>query len=286
VILGDDGKPQGLIKDNDALISFNHRSDRPREIIRAIFEDTFEQTTAKDPDPGWNRGARPKNLHLVTMTDYRAGFKCPVAFESQELKGTLAEVVSKAGLKQFHTAETEKYPHVTFFFNGGREAPWDGEERFMANSPKVATYDLQPEMSAAEITTHACAAIRSKKYDLLILNFANGDMVGHTGVEAAAIKAVETVDHCVGELVQALSEVGGEVLITADHGNAEQMWDDENNCPHTAHTTNPVPCVLVSERFKKAKLREGRLADVAPTLLQLLGLKPSPEMNGQSLIVE
>ncbi|MCW8132624.1 MAG: 2,3-bisphosphoglycerate-independent phosphoglycerate mutase [Planctomycetota bacterium] len=284
-ILGADGKPQGLIRDNDALISFNHRSDRPREIIRALIEEDFETKTAKDPDPGFVRSNRPKNLFMATMTDYRAGFDVAVAFDSKELSGTIAEAVSAAGLKQFHIAETEKYPHVTFFFNGGREAPFPGEERYMAASPKVATYDLKPEMSAEEVTQHAVEAIRSKKFDFLVLNFANGDMVGHTGVEAAAVKAVETVDKSVGEIVKAIRETGGDVLITADHGNCEQMWDDEANCPHTAHTTNNVPCFLVSERFKHAKLRSGgRLGDLAPTLMFLLGLPPSKEMEGRNLI--
>lgn len=285
VIVGADGKPQGLLRDGDALISFNHRSDRPREIIRALIEADFEAKTAKDSDPGWTREQRPSNLLLATMTDYRAGFDAAVAFDSKELAGTIGEAVSAAGLKQFHIAETEKYPHVTFFFNGGREAPFPGEARYMANSPKVATYDLQPEMSAAEVTQHACAAIRSKQYDFIVLNFANGDMVGHTGVETAAIKAVEAVDAGVGEIVKALREVNGEALITADHGNCEQMWDYDANCPHTAHTTNNVPCFLVSERHKSAKLRPGgRLADLAPTLLALLGLTPPPEMDGRSLL--
>lgn len=285
VILGENGKPQGVIRDGDALISFNHRSDRPREIIRALIEDDFEEKTRKDQDRGFVRRGRPKNLYLATMTDYRAGFDVPVAFDGKELAGTISEAVSKAGLKQYHTAETEKYPHVTFFFNGGREAPFPGEDRYMANSPKVATYDLQPEMSAAEVTQKVCEAIRSKKYDFFVLNFANGDMVGHTGVEPAAIKAVETVDKGVGEIVQALKEVNGEVLITADHGNCEQMWDYDANCPHTSHTTNPVPCFLVSERFKNAKLRSGgRLADLAPTLMFLLGLPPTPEMDGKNLV--
>jgi 2,3-bisphosphoglycerate-independent phosphoglycerate mutase len=225
------------------------------------------------------------------MTDYRAGFDAPIAFASKSLVNGLGEIASKAGLKQLRMAETEKYPHVTFFFSGGREEPFPGEERILANSPKkladgteVKTYDQIPEMSAPELTKKAVDAIKSKKFDLIILNYANGDMVGHTGSEPAAIKAVETVDWGVGELVKAMQEVNGEVLVTADHGNAEQMWDDANNCPHTAHTTNDVPCFLVSERFKGAKLKKGRLADVAPTLAYLLGIAQPAEMKGQSIV--
>ena len=285
VIVGDDGQPLGKIRSGDALISFNHRSDRPRELIRALLEADFEARTQGDQEPGFPRGERPAPLELVTLTDYRAGFDVPVAFESGELRGTLAEAVSRAGLRQYHSAETEKYPHVTFFFNGGREAPFEGEERYMAPSPKVATYDLQPEMSAAEVTEQACAAIRSKRFDFLVLNFANGDMVGHTGVEAAAVRAVEVVDASIGAVAAAILEVGGEVLITADHGNCETMWDDANHCPHTSHTTNPVPCFLVSTRCKGTQLRPGgRLADLAPTLLFLLGLPPPKEMEGRNLI--
>lgn len=283
VIVDEHGKPVGRIQEGDAVISFNHRSDRPREIIRTLIEADFEAKTKNDPNPGFERRGRPK-IHLVTLTDYRAGFDVPVAFDSSELTGTLAEVVSAAGLKQFHAAETEKYPHVTFFLNGGREAPFPGEERVMANSPKVATYDLQPEMSAPELTDKAVAAIKSGAFDLLVLNYANGDMVGHTGVLEAAIKAVETVDAGVGRLAAAILEMHGDVLVTADHGNCEQMWDEASNGPHTAHTTNPVPCFLVSERFKKAKLKSGRLGDLAPTLLYMLGVKPSKEMDGEVLI--
>ena len=252
--------------------------------MQALIQDDFEVKTAKDPDPGFNRTVKPK-IFTVTMLDYRAGFDVPVAFDSKELEGTIAEVVSKAGLKQYHSAETEKYPHVTFFFNGGQEKPFPGEERYMANSPKeVATYDLKPEMSAPEVTKHAVEAIRSGKFDFLIVNYANGDMVGHTGSLPAAIKAVETVDTGIGEIAKAILEMHGDVLITADHGNCEQMWDYDNKCPHTQHTTNPVPFFLVSERCKGMKLLTGRLGDVAPTLLTLLGLEKSKQMDGRSLI--
>ncbi len=276
IITGADGKPLATIQDGDALISFNHRSDRPRELCDVLLKRDFN---------GFARKHQPK-IKLVTMTDYRAEFDAPIAFPSKVLEGGLGEIAAAAGLAQLRMAETEKYPHVTFFFSGGREKVFEKEERIMAPSPKVATYDLQPEMSAPELTAKAVAAIQSKKFDLIILNFANGDMVGHTGVESAAIKAVETVDQCVGEIVAAIQSVNGEVLITADHGNAEEMWDYANNCPHTAHTTNPVPVYLVSERYKNAKLQSGRLADVAPTLAFLLGIKTSPQMTGKNLIVE
>jgi 2,3-bisphosphoglycerate-independent phosphoglycerate mutase len=281
VIVDKAGKPLAAIQDGDAVISFNHRSDRPREICQALLDPKFD---------GFKRQRVPK-ISLVQMTDYRAGFDAPVAFPSKTLVNTLGEITAAANLKQARMAETEKYPHVTFFFSGGREQPYNGEERFMAPSPKkladgteVKTYDQIPEMSAPELTRKAVEAIRSKKFDLIILNFANCDMVGHTGVEPAIIKAVETTDGCVGEIIKAIQEVGGEVLITADHGNAEQTWDDVNNCPHTAHTTNDVPCYLVSERFKNGKLHKGRLADVAPTLAFLLGVKQPPEMTGRCLI--
>ncbi len=275
VIVGEDGKPLATIADGDSVFSFNHRSDRPRELCECFLNADFK---------GFARTHVPAVL-LSTMTDYRAGFPTPIAFASKDLEGTLGEAVSKAGLTQLRMAETEKYPHVTFFFSGGREKPYDGEERGMAASPKVATYDLQPEMSAPELTEKALAAIRLKKFDLIILNFANGDMVGHTGVEKAAIAAVEEVDKDVGKIVEAIREVHGDLLVTADHGNCEQMWDYATDSPHTAHTTNNVPCFLVSERFKDAKLRFGRLADVAPTLVFLLGIAPTPQMTGASLIV-
>ncbi len=286
VIVGGDGQPLARIADGDAVISFNHRSDRPREILRTLIEDDFEEKTKNDSDSGFERRDRPR-VYAVTMTDYRAGFDCPIAFDSSPLEGTIGEAVSRAGLRQYHTAETEKYPHVTFFVNGGREKPFPGEDRFMADSPKVDTYDQQPGMSAPQVTEKALAAIRSGKYDFLVLNYANCDMVGHTGSLEAAIQAVETVDDAVGQISDAILEMDGAVLITADHGNCEQMWDEASNGPHTAHTTNPVPCVLVSRRHRGSKLRPGgRLADLAPTLMSLLGLPPTEEMNGVNLIEE
>jgi 2,3-bisphosphoglycerate-independent phosphoglycerate mutase len=275
VIVNSSGKPLATIQDGDAVISFNHRGDRPRELCHALLDDEFT---------GFVRRHKPQ-VHLLQLTDYSAGFAAPIAFPSQPLEGTLGLSASLAGLRQLRIAETEKYAHVTFFFSGRREATFENEERILVPSPKVATYDLQPEMSAPEVTRRIVEAIRARKYDLIILNYANGDMVGHTGVERAAIAAVEAVDKGVGEVVAALREVKGEALITSDHGNCETMWDAENNCPHTAHTTNPVPCCLFSERFKRAKLLPGRLADVAPTLSLMLGLKTTREMTGRNLIV-
>ena len=275
LIVNDDGKPLATIQDGDALISFNHRGDRPREMCEALCSPDFK---------GFARKHRPDTF-LVSMTDYRSGLDVPVAFPSKPLEGTLGEIVAQAGLKQLRTAETEKFAHVTFFFSGGRQEPFPGEDRILVPSPKVATYDLQPQMSAPEVTDKAVEAIKSKKYDFIVLNFANGDMVGHTGIEAAAITAIETVDTCVGRIAAALKEVNGDLLLTADHGNAEQEWDYVANCPHTAHTLNPVPCCLVSERLKGVTLRKGgRLSDVTPTLAWMLGLKPSAPMKATNLI--
>lgn len=274
-VVMEDGQPVGKIQSGDSVIFFNFRPDRAREITRALTEPDFD---------GFARTYFP--LYYVTMTQYDATFShVYVAFRPQTLENTLGEYVSRQGLKQFRIAETEKYAHVTFFFNGGVEAPNEGEDRVLIPSPKVATYDLQPEMSAYEVAEKAAERIRSGKYDLMILNFANPDMVGHTGVLEAAVKAVEAVDACVGTVVDAIREVGGEVIITADHGNAELMIDPKTGSPFTAHTTNIVPCILVSERYKTAKLREGGiLADLAPTLLDLMGLEQPKEMTGKSLL--
>ena len=282
VIADADGRI-GKIRDGDVVISFNHRSDRPRQIIRALTEKNLAKNIRDDPHPTLNPRDQPQ-IHLVTMTDYRAGFDCPVAFNASPLTGTIAQVVGESGLRQFHTAETSKYPHVTFFFNGGREAPFEGEDRYMARSPDVATYDLKPEMSAPEVTEHVVAAIRSGRYRFVVINYANADMVGHSGVLQAAVRAVEVVDTGIGRIAEAVLDAGGEALITADHGNCEQMWDEESGGPHTAHTTNPVPCILVSERFEHSSLANGRLADVAPTLLSLLGLNYPDEMEGENLV--
>ncbi len=264
------------LKDGDGFIFFNFRSDRAREITRALALDDFS---------GFERRNRPKLSGYVCLTEYDATFGLPIAFGFTELTNILGGVLAGAGLKQLRIAETEKYAHVTFFFNGGVETPFPGEDRALIPSPKeVATYDHKPEMSAYLVTDELIARLESDNYDIIILNFANCDMVGHTGIEAAAIKAVETVDACAGRVVAKVQELGGAVLITADHGNAEQMAD-ENGEPFTAHTINPVWLVLVDDSRKGVTLREGgRLADVAPTMLKMLGLAQPQEMTGESLL--
>lgn len=271
-----DGEPVAKIGADDSIIFFNFRPDRAREITRTLIDPAFD---------GFERAYFP--VYYVCMTQYDKTFpNVHVAYKPQVLSNTLGEYLAKNGKKQFRIAETEKYAHVTFFFNGGVEQPNEGEDRFLIPSPKVATYDLQPEMSAYEVAEKACEMIRSGNYDVMILNFANPDMVGHTGVMEAAVKACETVDECVGKVVAAIREVGGEVIITADHGNSEMMIDPETKGPFTAHTTNLVPCILVSDARKDAKLKEGGiLADLAPTILELMGLPKPGEMEGSSLIL-
>lgn len=271
-----DGAPVAKIAADDSIIFFNFRPDRAREITRTLIDPAFD---------GFEREYFP--VYYVCMTQYDKTFpNVHVAYKPQVLSNTLGEYLAKNGKKQFRIAETEKYAHVTFFFNGGVEQPNEGEERFLIPSPKVATYDLQPEMSAYEVAEKACEMIRSGNYDAMILNFANPDMVGHTGVMEAAVKACEAVDECVGKVVAAIREVGGEVIITADHGNSEMMIDPETKGPFTAHTTNLVPCILVSDARKNAKLKEGGiLADLAPTILELMGLPKPEEMEGSSLIL-
>ncbi|CUH94345.1 2,3-bisphosphoglycerate-independent phosphoglycerate mutase [Propionispora sp. 2/2-37] len=265
------------IKANDGAIFFNFRPDRGRELTRTFVDKEFN---------GFERRNGFFPLYFATMTQYDETLNVEVAYKPQVLKNTLGEVFAAAGLKQLRIAETEKYAHVTFFFNGGEEKPNEGEERILIPSPKVATYDLQPEMSAVEVTDKVVAEIKAGKHDVIILNFANGDMVGHTGVFEAAVKAVQTVDACVGRVVDAMRDQGGITLITADHGNAEMMVDPENGGPFTAHTTNPVPFILVSEKHRGAKLREGILADIAPTLLELAGIDIPTEMTGKTLLVK
>jgi 2,3-bisphosphoglycerate-independent phosphoglycerate mutase len=265
----------GGMKDGDGVLCFNFRADRVREILGALLDPQFS---------GFPRKRTVRFAAAVGMTPYSKdldAFLQPV-FPLQDLSNVLGDVVAAAGLAQLRMAETEKYPHVTYFLNGGREEPYRGEDRVMVPSPKVATYDLQPEMSAAELTQKAVEAIRSGKYDLIVLNYANPDMVGHTGSLPAAIKAVETVDAGVGELSQAIEDVGGALLVTADHGNCELMRDPETGGPHTAHTTNPVPLLLTGAG--SVSLSEGRLADLAPTLLELMNLPKPAEMTGTSLI--
>ncbi|HEY6008169.1 MAG TPA: 2,3-bisphosphoglycerate-independent phosphoglycerate mutase [Geobacteraceae bacterium] len=269
------GTPLGTVRDGDGFIFFNFRSDRAREITRAL---------ALDECPGFDRKDRPRLASYVCLTEYDATFGLPIAFGPEALTNILGEVVSRAGLSQLRIAETEKYAHVTFFFNGGSEVPFPGEERCLIPSPKeVATYDEKPEMSAYPVTDELLMRLGEQKYDLIILNFANADMVGHTGMLPAAVRAVEAVDDCVGRLVAKVLELEGQVLITADHGNAETMAD-ENGGPHTAHTTDRCPLLLVDDRRKGVRLRPGILADIAPTVLALLGLPQPAEMTGRSLI--
>lgn len=272
-----DGKPVATIQDKDSIIFFNFRPDRAREITRAFCDDEFK---------GF---AREKKLELtyVCFTEYDVTIPNKiVAFHKVTLNNTFGEYLAANGKTQARIAETEKYAHVTFFFNGGVEEPNQGEDRILVKSPKVATYDLQPEMSAYEVCDKLCEAIRSEKYDVIIINFANPDMVGHTGVEEAAIKAVEAVDECVGKAVEALKSVDGQMFICADHGNAEQLKDYETGAPFTAHTTNPVPFILVNAD-PAYKLREGGcLADIIPTLLELMGMEQPAEMTGKSLLVK
>jgi 2,3-bisphosphoglycerate-independent phosphoglycerate mutase len=261
------------MEDGDVLLFLNYRSDRARQLTRAFTEENFE---------GFTRRRLPRLNRFVSLTEYNKDFDIPVAFPPERLRNGFGEYVAKQGMRQLRLAETEKYAHVTFFFNGGIEKPFEGEDRILVPSPQVATYDLKPEMSAHEVTDHLIVAIEGGKYDAIICNYANADMVGHTGKLAAAIQAIETVDACLGRVQKALLKVGGEMLITADHGNAEQMVDSKHQQPHTAHTTNPVPLIHVGH---KARLdSKGALCDIAPTLLMMLQLKKPTEMKGHSLL--
>ncbi|WP_445474317.1 2,3-bisphosphoglycerate-independent phosphoglycerate mutase [Methanococcoides methylutens] len=275
VIVDENGEPVATVKDNDSVIFFNFRPDRARQLTYAFVNDEFE---------GFERKVRP-NVHYVCMSEYDEKLTVPIAFPSEELKNTLGEVLSKAGIKQLRIAETEKYAHVTFFFNGGVEKQNEGEERCMIPSPKVATYDLKPEMSAYEVTEELIRRIETDAYDVIILNLANMDMVGHTGIMEAAVKAVEAVDDCVGKIVDRVLKTGGEAMIMADHGNAEKMEDHstEEAHTHTAHTSNPVRFVYVTKE-KGISLSKGRLSDVSPTILDVLKIEQPSEMTGHSLI--
>ena len=272
-----DGAPIATIKDDDSIIFFNFRPDRAREITRTFCDDEFS---------GFDRGERIKTT-FVCFTEYDVTIaNKQVAFVKEKITNTFGEFLAKNGLKQARIAETEKYAHVTFFFNGGVEEPNEGEDRILVKSPKVATYDLKPEMSAYEVCDKLVEAIKSGKYDVIIINFANPDMVGHTGVQEAAIKAIEAVDECVGRTVEALKEVDGQMFLCADHGNAEQLIDEETGAPFTAHTTNPVPFILINAD-PAYKLREGGcLADIAPTLIELMGMEQPAEMTGKSLLIK
>ena len=273
------GEPPVTVRPGDSVVFFNFRADRARQLTQALVEPDFA---------GFARGEPVPDMYVATMSRYEPGLPVHVAFESQDVVCPVGRAVSDAGLAQFHSAETEKYAHVTYFFNGGREEPFPGEERVLVPSPKVATYDLQPEMSAPGVTDAVVAAIGSGRYAFVIVNFANCDMVGHTGVFDAAMRAVETVDACLGRIVEATLAADGVALVTADHGNAEEMIDRETGRPMTAHTTNPVPVILVAPEdhpLRHARLREdGRLAAVAPTVLGLLGLPIPAEMTELGLI--
>ena len=265
----------GTIDDGDGVVFFNFRSDRAREMTRALTQKNFN---------GFTRNKKPQLVDFVCLTEYDESFDLPIAFASEIYPDILAEVVSKAGLHQLRIAETEKYAHVTFFFNGGVEKSWPGEDRVLIPSPQdVATYDQKPSMSAVEVTDEVVKRVESGVYQLIILNFANCDMVGHTGILSAAVKAVEAVDGCLGRVVTAVTQAGGKLLITADHGNCEQMVDAEGR-PHTAHTTNLVQCIYVDPGSKDHPLCDGILADLAPTVLELLELEKPAAMTGKSLL--
>lgn len=266
--------PIATIEKNDSVIFFNFRPDRAREITRTLVDKEFNEFETKD-----------LNLYFVCMTPYDETMpNVKVAFKKEPLKNTFGEYISNNGLTQLRIAETEKYAHVTFFFNGGEEKQYKGEDRILVPSPKVETYDLKPEMSAIEVTDKVVEAIKSEKYDSIILNYANPDMVGHTGNLEASIKAIETIDNCVGRVIEEINKVNGICLITADHGNSEQMIDYKTGEPHTAHTTNPVPLILVG--MEGVTLKTGKLADLAPTMLEIMGLKKPDEMIGESIIVK
>ena len=281
IVLMQADHPVATISAGDSVIYFNFRSDRGRELSKAFALDALPPQA----EGTFARGQKIDGLVFVTMTEYESGLPVEVAFPADNVDLPLAKILADHGLRQFHTAETEKYAHVTFFFNGGREAPFPGEDRLLVPSPKVATYDLKPEMSAQELTDEAVRRINSGDYAVVIMNYANADMVGHTAVLEAAIKAVETVDAGVGRVVEATLAKGGAALITADHGNAEQLVEYDTGKPHTSHTTNPVPFYFVVPQMPDAKLRsDGILADVAPTILQLLQIPQPKEMTGRPLV--
>ena len=277
-VIEEDGKPVGIVKPNDSVIFFNFRPDRAREISRAFCDPEFA---------GFERRNGFFPLVYVCFTDYDVTIPNKlVAFGKEEIRETFGEFLAQKGLKQLRLAETEKYAHVTFFFNGGVEVPNENEDRILVKSPAVATYDMQPEMSAPEVCDKLVEAIESGKYDVIIMNFANPDMVGHTGVMEAAIKAVETIDTCVGRAVEAVKKTGGQMFLCADHGNCEQMVNYETGAPHTAHTTNPVPFILINYDPAYTLREGGCLADIAPTLIEMMGMEKPEEMSGESLLIK
>lgn len=272
VVVEENGKPAGTIREGDVVLCFNFRTDRGREITQVLTQQDFPE-----------QGMKKLNLHYITLTNYDESFKdVKTIFEKDNLEKTLGEVVADAGRKQIRIAETEKYPHVTFFFSGGRETVFEGESRILCPSPKVATYDLQPEMSAHEIKDKIIPELETKSADFICLNFANPDMVGHTGVFEAAVRACETVDHCAGKVTEAALRNGYATIIIADHGNADMMINDDGT-PNTAHTTNLVPCILVDETYR-GKIKDGKLGDLAPTILKLMGLPTPKQMTGNVLL--
>jgi 2,3-bisphosphoglycerate-independent phosphoglycerate mutase len=275
VIVDDEGKPLAAIQDGDTVIFFNFRADRAREITRALVDKDFS---------GFERTYWPQ-VNYVCMTQYDVTIDAPVAFPPQDLTDILGDILARAGKRQLRIAETEKYAHVTFFFNGGVEEPFPGEDRVLIPSPRVATYNLKPEMSAPELTERLLTELDRDVYDVVVVNYANPDMVGHTGVLEAAVQAVKTVDECLMKVAEAVLAKGGAVLITADHGNAEMMYDSGSESPHTAHTTDKVPFILVDEGRKAVQLRTGgALGDIAPTMLQIMGIGQPAAMTGVSLI--
>jgi 2,3-bisphosphoglycerate-independent phosphoglycerate mutase len=268
--------PIGTLQDDDVVIHVNFRPDRARQLTQALTDDTFTEFARENP---------PKLGHYTCMAPYGEAFDLPVAYTKEKLSKILPELIADQGIKQFRCAETEKFAHVTYFLNGGDEKVFPGEDRkLIPSNREIATYDLAPEMRAREVTTEVLAALASEQYGLFVINFANPDMVGHTGKEAAAVKAVETLDECLGKLVETVLDKAGVVLITADHGNCEEMVDSQGH-PHTQHTLNPVPCLVIGSEIKDLKLKPGRLCDVAPTILQLMGLEQPKEMTGESLII-
>ena len=269
-----EGQADAAMEDGDAMIFMNFRADRAREITRAFVNTDFDGFARK----------KVVNLDFVMLTEYAADIKVACAYPPASLANTFGEWMAKNDKTQLRISETEKYAHVTFFFNGGVEEPFKGEERILINSPKVATYDLQPEMSSAELTEKLVAAITGGQYDTIICNYPNGDMVGHTGVMEAAVKAVETLDHCIDQVTKAVESVGGQLLITADHGNAEQMRDPATGQAHTAHTNLPVPLIYVGDKNVKVA-NGGKLSDIAPTMLTLMGMEIPQEMTGKPLFI-
>lgn len=266
------------IKDRDGLLCANFRSDRVRQLLDAILTPEFNSFTRN------RRVSLTSSLGMVSYSD-KLSLRCKSIFSSEHISKTLGEVVAAAGMKQLRAAETEKYPHITYFFNGGKERPNEGETRLLVQSPKVSTYDLNPEMSAQELTNQLIKQIKTQKFDFIVVNYANGDMVGHTGDLVAAVKAVECVDTCIGQLEDLVCKMNGVMVVVSDHGNCESMFDYIENTPHTSHTLNPVPVVLINHEDTDIKIENGKLADVAPTVLQILGIQAPYEMNGKSLIV-